>query len=991
MTVSPSMAIPPAARCMPAWRSLLLATACLLPAATGAAPALTPGMGPFGFAGDTRTYAVTPGTEFAGSSFEAWLTVTLRSGSQGNGCAFFGMGAGRPSPAYFNEPTTAPSLQFRLAPSDFAGGQVSASVNGATVGAPFPLGDGSHRLRFVWDAGGRRAWLEIHPDWTGSAVFAPVRTMFLPVVTADFADQGRLFAGGASGVGFADFQYRRLGPAEIARQPARDVHAIDATAGTWLPTPGQSPHPQSDPSLVATDGFLRELGASVRPLVCRYSGSFLQSTRDLPGGKLDHAGSQWDLKVDASPVAGRKDALDLTLAFTLRKGTAAAAGVAAAFDFSKWSTGNYVLLPAAVYHGNRIRTVPRGYNAGLEASDRYRKDLPLTQGDLPRLEVDAGKPSKLEVTSCNVTTPAVCLFDHRSKRGFILLAEQAGRDARGDFIRKPDGEILDHGFAVEESPDRSHATVVVGAPGVRARKPEFIGFSASPDRGINLKAGDVVKLKLRLFSFTTPDIPGLLDRFMTVRKDLTGPNHPRKLVPASQVEAWMTRRIDSRYLRRGDTEFYCPENGPWIAFGWIGGWINTAPMLALGDAPHLERVSHTFDHGLKAQDPSTGYFSYAIRDDGNTVFRDPAPDMTLARTSGDILFWMIKQFELLKAQGRGNAIKPEWEASMKRLADGMVATWKKDGEWGKLINYRTGRVGEYNTTGGAMIIGGLALASGYFQQPGYLEVAEAAADHYYQRDFAKQGFTTGGCADILHNADSETAAGFMTALMALHETTGGKRWLEMSRNLANLTATWTVSHDYELPRHTELGGLGAKLAGVVWASTQNKHGAPGICTSSGDALFKIHRATGDARYAELIRDIIAAHGESIRPDGFTNERLTFCDADSRGSRGNHVTGWNETNGVLMAREIPGIYLRTDIDRFHVFDAVEARVLERGPDGVTLEIHNPTGFEAKVSILAENAAQAAAPLGYTAFIQWPMVAVPAGSTTRVTIRPDGSLR
>ena len=39
----------------------------------------------------------------------------------------------------------------------------------------------------------------------------------------------------------------------------------------------------------------------------------------------------------------------------------------------------------------------------------------------------------------------------------------------------------------------------------------------------------------------------------------------------------------------------------------------------------------------------------------------------------------------------------------------------------------------------------------------------------------------------------------------------------------NLAATWTVSYDYELPPNTELAQLGAKLAGVYWASTQNKN------------------------------------------------------------------------------------------------------------------------------------------------------------------------
>ncbi|HEX7261189.1 MAG TPA: hypothetical protein VF258_05185, partial [Luteolibacter sp.] len=314
-----------------------------------------------------------------------------------------------------------------------------------------------------------------------------------------------------------------------------------------------------------------------------------------------------------------------------------------------------------------------------------------------------------------------------------------------------------------------------------------------------------------------------------------------------------------------------------------------------------------------------------------------------------------------------------------------------DGQWGKLINYKTGQVGEYNTTGGAMIIGGLALASDYYKNLEYLKIAKEAADFYYQRDFVKQGFTTGACADIMSNAESETATGFATALMALYEITGDKAWLEKSRNLANLAATWTVSHDYELPKQTELGGLGAKLAGVYWASTQNKHGAPGICTTSGDAYFKIYRSTGDARYAELIRDIVAAHGESIRPGGFTNERLTFCDAEARGSRGDHVTGWNETNGIMMAQEIPGIYLRIDMDRFHVFDAVNAKVLSRSAQGVALEIHNPTAHDAKVSIFAENAAQAAKPQGYTALLKWPKVEVKAGATVRISVDPQGAPR
>ena len=289
-----------------------------------------------------------------------------------------------------------------------------------------------------------------------------------------------------------------------------------------------------------------------------------------------------------------------------------------------------------------------------------------------------------------------------------------------------------------------------------------------------------------------------------------------------------------------------------------------------------------------------------------------------------------------------------------------------------------------------MGIGGLALAANYYNNPEYLRIAQEAAEYYYQYDFVERGMTTGGCADILQNADSETAAGFMTSLMVLYETTGDVKYLEQSRNLANLCASWTTSYDYELPRDTELGALGAKLAGVYWASTQNKHGAPGICTSSGDPLFKIYRATGQVKYADLMNDIVHAHGESIRHGGYTNERLTYCDADSRGERGTHVTGWNELNGFLMALEIPGIYIQTDSEQFYVFDHVEAVIEKRNKNGVILKITNPTKFDANVSLFAETARQAGKPLGYTAFVNWPKIGIQAGDSLKVSVSSDGKI-
>jgi hypothetical protein len=773
----------------------------------------------------------------------------------------------------------------------------------------------------------------------------------------------------------------------LAAKPTMAQSVNDSSTGTWLPV-AQSKEVNADPVTATVNGFLKSLKGSFRPMICRYEGSKLIGSRPFKSGKVEDNSSKWSCVVKSTEVPDKNGkAIDVTLTFKLVDGAALSTGVAAAFDFSQWSTNNYVMIPSSIYNGNRNKIEYRGYCTGFDKEDFYNKDIPQITIELPQLSPLPDVASKIEVSSCNAATPAMCFFDKQNKRAFIVLTEQG--------IRKGES-ILDNGFMIEESKDRSHATLVVSAPGVRERKPEFIGFGSSPDRGLDWKVGDEITLRLRIYSFATSDISGLLEKFMNVRKVITGPNHPRNLVPFSEITNIMTKQIDKRWLDKSVYKYYCPENSDKVCIGWIGGLMNTFPMLALNDKMHRDRVIKTFDFALPAIVGKSGYFLAAMNPDGKASGRDwfPNQPIVLTRQNADALFWLIKQFMVLKAQGNGSAIKPEWEQSVKQLAQAFVKTWKKYGQWGNYINHETGEIAIYNTTSGATAIGGLALASKWFNNPEFMSVAKEAAEYYYKQDFVQKGFTYGACSDILQNADSETAAGLMTALMALYETTNDNKWLEMSRNLANLAATWVVSYDYILPKGTELAKLNAKLTGAIWASTQNKHGAPGFCTSSGDPLFKIYRATGDYHYAELMRDITHAYAEGIKPNGAITERLTYCDADNRGSRGGNdfgSTGWNELNGILMAMELPGIYLRTDIDEFVVFDHIDAKVIQRDAEGVTLNISNTTQYDASVSILAETAKQAKEPLGYTSFLKYPKVEVKSGETKTVTITVDGKIR
>lgn len=708
--------------------------------------------------------------------------------------------------------------------------------------------------------------------------------------------------------------------------------------------------------------------SAYRLLECTYDKAQLKHCED--------AGTDW--QVDKQMTQQHGHTL-YTFTFTAKRDLQSA-GVAVSFDENGWSSDNYVMIPASVYNGNRQRIVNREYATGLDKTDYFRKDLALTSNPIPQLSPEFGAVSRLEVLVNNTTTPAMVYLNRAKQKGTILLTDQG---------IEWNGQILDHGLIVEESRDRSMASFIISAPGVREKKPEFIGFSPSPDRGINVKKGDQITIRVTRIDFYCEEVPDLLARFMECRKSHTGDVKPRHLMPMSEVFDRMVKNIDERYYQGSQWEYYCPENADWMSYGWIGGLMNTYPMLALGDAEHERRVQHTFDFALPRAKGKSGYYYDVLGADGKVLYRDAAvvqKGIGLTRRNADVLYWMVKQFMLLEAQGKKDLIRPEWKEQVRLLAEAFVQTWRKHHTWGNYLDIESGDIAVYNTTSGAMAVAGLTLASRYFDCPEYLQIAREAATDYYTT-FALVGFTSGGCGDILQNADSETAIALTTSLITLYEATGEACYLKQAKDLANLCATWTVSFPYRLPEDTPLARLGANLTGAVWASTQNKHGAPGFCTQSGDALFKIYRATGDTLYADLLRDVIHAHAEGIQPNGKITERLTYCDADSRGGRGDGgKTGWNETNGALMALEIPGIYVRTDLPEVYVFDHVNAEIVKQEGQLIRLKISNPTNYDATVTILAENQEMAQKPLGDNAFLHWTeKVKVKAGKSLLYTIR------
>ena len=703
-----------------------------------------------------------------------------------------------------------------------------------------------------------------------------------------------------------------------------------------------------------------------------------------------HKENGWQIRRDISKVVGRSNAMDITFRLARETGSAPSTAAFMAFDFSRWSKDNYVMVPAIVYNGNRYKVLGYAYNPPYTKDMFYNNRLPLTISNNPRLSMETGEPSVVELQTGNAATPALCFFSPAFKKGVILLTRQQTKWGNS-------------GLFIRENARKDSCTFSIMAPAVRKMAAGFGDYHKSGDIAPDWQPGDSIALQARIYVVNAESIPDLLTAFMKVRKDLSGENNPRNILPMSKLTEVATSICSNNFVTVPAGSYYLPENNKDFQLGWVSGMINTYPMLALNDEKERKRVCAELDFVVEKLQGKSGYFYGGITSDGmlrgDKKGSDDPTALAMVRKNADVLFWFVKHFLLLKEQGAGHLIKPAWENAVRRLASAFTATWAQHHEFGQYVVPENGQIAVFNSTAGALVPAGLALASSYFKQPQWLEVAKESAAYYYTRDVEKQGLTGGDCGDISQDANSESAFGFLESLMTLYYYTGDIQWIKKAEVQAALCATWSISYDPLFPSNSQIGKLGCNMAGAVWASIQNKHAAPGICVSSGDDLFKLYRATGNKGYAHLARDIQHAHAEAVNMPGHitTNnligssmERIQPSDAEGKGSTGNFINtrnSWTETGGLLMALELPGIYYQTGKNELIVFDHVE--VTKPGAD--KLQVKNPTQYDAYVSVFVETSAAAKRPLSFTACTQWPKILVRAGGQALVHIGKNGSLK
>ena len=730
---------------------------------------------------------------------------------------------------------------------------------------------------------------------------------------------------------------------------------------------------------------LKSLHGNIDLKVCSYSGTDIIKERNGRNENIRQDNRAWQLQLQTKNL--NSEATDVLASFSLREGNAASTAVAVSFNFSRWSRKNYVMVPAAVYNGNRYRTIGNAYNPPYTKEMYFNPSLPLTISNNPRLSFEKGIASAIELQTGNCATPAMCFYSAADHKGFILLSEQKSRWGN-------------YGYSIKENASGDSCSFTIFAPSMRKYAAGFGDFHLSGDKAPDWKTGDELSIHLKYYVFEASSIDDVLLKFIQVRKALTGVNEPRNLLPMSTVLSTGTKICSNNFVTTKAGSYYMPENSRDFQLGWVSGMMNTYSMLALNDETERKRVIAELDFITNKLQGTSGYFYGGISADGKLLAEKMHPDFTapqaMVRKNGDVLFWLIKHFLLLKAQGYGELIKPSWEDAAKKLAMAFVNTWRKHEQFGQYIVPSTGEIAVFNSTAGAIVPAGLVLASEYFSCKEWLHVAEESTNYYYNRDVHQQGLTGGDCGDISQDANSESAFAFLQSLMVLYEATANKEWLKKAEVQAALCSSWVLSYDAFFPANSDIGKLDGKMAGAVWASIQNKHAAPGICTSSGDYLFWLYRATGKKLYADLIRDIQHAHAEAVNMPGHitTNnligssmERIQPGDAEGRGSIGNFINtrnSWTETNGMLMALELPGIYVNKKNRQVICFDHVTASIIKYDGDTIVLKVRNDTRYDANVSVFAESV-NAPRPIAITTFLQWPKFAVAAGEEKCISVK------
>ena len=562
----------------------------------------------------------------------------------------------------------------------------------------------------------------------------------------------------------------------------------------------------------------------------------------------------------------------------------------AEFDFGTFKD-KYLLLPSCIYDGNPIKIVKRPYPPLYTREDLGVDPVEIIS-DLPSLGPD--KDGSFEVTSGDLATPCFAVYTPSEKECMLVFTEQAVK-----------GKNL--GFSCYDG------KMKISYPKMRKERYRLCRpHPESGDTGITVEEGEEVSSPVRIFVKPCESITELFGIYFDLRKCLLKSERAKN----GYTKMLWDIMVDHFNKENYSGSFYGTAYANWTP-GWTAGVSTSYALYKKGGETEKERAIQSVDYLVAHQAPSGFYYPKNGPDGeilGDSIGKDFGEFKThhLIRKSADALYFLLKFFTL-----DGLEIKDEWIISAQKCAGAFCDLFNTYGKFGQFVDIITGEMVFGATSSGTLVPGDLALAYKYFGDEDYLIVAEKSADYYYE-NYLKKGYTNGGPGDALCAIDSESAFAFLESLVALYEVTGKEKYLKMAEECAWYCSTWVVSYSYDFPKTSMFGSIGINSVGAVYANIQNKHGAPGICTLSGDGLYKLWKFTGNEKYLELIKDIVSCMPQCVSreerpmyswddpprkiPEGYINERVNMSDWETVGSVF-YGACWCETSLILTYADL----------------------------------------------------------------------------------------
>lgn len=688
--------------------------------------------------------------------------------------------------------------------------------------------------------------------------------------------------------------------------------------------------------------------------------------------------------------------LDITLSF--HEDTTFPMNFSFSMEAEQWEKGNYVLMPGAVYNGNRFLSVPLQYPPYYQPAEHCSYTDAEVITSIPHLDVEKMQ-SQISLLSGDMTSPLCGFYDFNGQSGSVLMGEHQC----GSYYT---------GFTVNENQTDRQASFVLSVPGVRESTQYFFGdqndgqgfrpdvSAPSQDTGAFFKQGERLTLTACVFHW---DHISLQDFFKLVNNAKTTLENPSIFYNVPFYKAYTS--IKEKYQRENFTEegYYSvgtdwnKHQQCWQA-GWIGGGINGYPFLLEDNSEAQQRAISTLRFIFSRLQHSSGWV-YGMY--GNGKFYSDGGDsksdsILLVRKNADLLYFSLKQLLWLSENGIPTQ---EFEQPVKALCDAFVRLFHKYGQLGQFIDMATEEIVIGNSAGACMAVGALALASEYFQNPEYCHVAEQLGEYYYI-NYVNKGMLNGCPGEICQAPDSEAAFAMLESYVQLYETTRKSIWLSYAEYTCEIAMTWVMSYDFVFPAHSTAAKRGVHSSGTVFANAQNKHSAPGICTLSGNSLLKLFRFTGNAKYLQDLH--VIAHSlpqyvslaedpeftleKKYLPPGYMNERVQTSDWEGKETVGEFLYGsnWPEVSMLLTFVEVPGVYVDFTSRTLQVFDHVECYVKKWDQDCVYLEIYNPTAYSTTVTLLADECTNTRR-LTHNYFVQMKMETLSTGERKQIELK------